>query len=207
MEPENDGALIQKVREGDDEAFAVFVERYKDALVNYLTHLTRCRSRAEDVAQEAFVRFYRNVDRCRQEPRLAPYLFRIATNVLASHRRRERRWLELVPLVSAFQWRTSIPADEPLFSNEIQRKVAAALEQLPVRYRAPLVLFEIEEWPQEEIAAALGCRTGTVKSRISRGKALMRKQLEAWWIGDRHGRDRKPHEAVAANDGIATIHG
>ncbi|HYO77886.1 MAG TPA: sigma factor [Thermoanaerobaculia bacterium] len=51
---------MQRVREGDDDAFAEIVDRYKDSLVNYLTHLVRSRDRAEEIAQDAFVRLYRN---------------------------------------------------------------------------------------------------------------------------------------------------
>jgi RNA polymerase sigma-70 factor (ECF subfamily) len=167
--------------------------------------MTRCRSRAEDIAQDAFVRFYRNVSRCRDQERLGPYLFRIATNLAVSQVRRERRWLQLVPMLSPSE--PARATDAQLFTNEIQRQVTAALDRLPFLYRAPLVLFEIEEWAQEDIAAALGCRLGTVKSRISRARALMRRQLESWWMGDKNGQDREPHEATAACDGIASIQG
>lgn len=211
MEAENDGVLVARMRHGDEEAFVLFVNRYKNPLINYLTHLTRGRERAEDVAQETFVRFYRNLNQCRAQERLGPYLFRIATNLAHSQGRRERRWGLLLPMLRASDSRRSPLPDAPLLTNEIQRQVAAALDRLPLRYRAPLVLFEIEEWSQEEIAEALGCRLGTVKSRISRARALMRKELESWWVGatpvgGTHGRDWKPVEATAQIDGLAPIH-
>jgi len=203
----DDGALIKRIREGDEDAFAIFVDRHKDSLVNYLTHLTRSRERAEEVAQDAFVRFYRNASKCRDQERLAPYLFRIATNLVVTQIRRERRWKSLLPRLIALQPRSAPPADSPLLTEEIQRKVTEALEQLPLKFRAPLVLFEIEEWSYDEISRAIGCRVGTVKSRISRARALMRVQLESWWIGGSHDGRRywQRHATAAADNGIASL--
>ena len=203
----DDGALIKRIREGDGDAFAIFVDRHKDSLVNYLTHLTRSRERAEEVAQDAFVRFYRNASKCRDQERLTPYLFRIATNLVVTQIRRDRRWKSILPRLIALQPRSAPPADRPLLTEEIQRKVTEALEQLPLKFRAPLVLFEIEEWSYDEISRAIGCRIGTVKSRISRARALMRVQLESWWIGGNHDgrRDWQRHATVAADNGIASL--
>src|SRR5690348_2864776 len=141
-----DDVLMQRVREGDDDAFTEIVDRYKNSLVNYLTHLVRSRDRAEEVAQDAFVRLYRNSANYKQQERLGPYLYRIATNLVVSEVRRERRWTLLLPRLNASTRTTAPSPDANLFTSEIQRQVSAAIQQLPLRYRAPLVLYEIEEW-------------------------------------------------------------
>ena len=204
-----DDALMQRVREGDDDAFGEIVDRYKDSLVNYLTHLVRSRDRAEEVAQDAFVRLYQHADKYQQQERLGPYLFRIATNLVVSEVRRERRWSLLLPRLHA-STRTTTPApDTNLFTSEIQRQVAAAIDRLPVNYRAALVLFEIEEWSYEEIAKALDVRVGTVKSRIFRARDLLRRHLAPWWTG---GEDHERHTTArldartAAHERVARIH-
>ena len=204
-----DDALMQAVREGDENAFGEIVDRYKDSLVNYLTHLVRSRDRAEEIAQDAFVRLYRSAANYRERERLGPYLFRIATNLTVSEIRRERRWSLLLPRYNASTTPNIPSPDANLITDEIQRQVSAALEKLPVKYRAPLVLFEIEEWSYEEIATALSLPNGTVKSRISRARELMRKHLAPWWTGGKS-HDREPdgqlHARVAARDGVAQIH-
>jgi len=207
MEPEDDGALIRRIQAGDEDAFAIFVERHQHSLINYLTHLTRSRERAEEVAQDAFVRFYRSAARCRDEQKLTPYLFRIATNLVVSEVRRQQRWKRILPLLTAAQPQSAPASDRPLMTDEIQRKVAEALEQLPIKFCAPLVLFEIEEWSYDAIARALGCRIGTIKSRISRARKLMRVQLESWWIGgnDDGRRSWQGPAATAASSGVATL--
>ncbi|MDQ6800726.1 MAG: RNA polymerase sigma factor [Acidobacteriota bacterium] len=189
------------------EEFEAFVAENQHSLINYVTHLTRSRERAEEIAQDAFVRFYRNMERCRDDERLTPYLFRIATNLVVTQIRREQRWKRILPLLTVSQPRSAPPSDRPLMTDEIQRKVTAALEQLPLKFRAPLVLFEIEEWSYDAIARALDCRIGTVKSRISRARKLMRVQLESWWIGGNDdGRTGwQGPAATAANSGIATL--
>jgi len=205
---ETDDVLIQRVREGDDDAFGEIVDRYKDSLVNYLTHLVRSRDRAEELAQDAFVRLYRNVEKYRERERLAPYLFRIATNLVVSEARRDRRWTLLLPRLQA-STRRSEPSPETLvIADEIQREVSAALDRLPIKYRAPLVLFEIEEWSYEEIGRALELRNGTVKSRISRAREMLRRSLAPWWTGGhKHERHRasRMDASPAAHEGIARI--
>lgn len=206
---QTDDVLMQRVREGDDDAFAEIVDRYKDSLVNYLTHLVRSRDRAEEVAQDAFVRLYQNAAKYKQQERLGPYLFRIATNLVVSEIRRERRWSLLLPKFHASSRTTPPQPDASLLTSEIQRQVAAAIERLPIAYRAPLVLFEIEEWSYEEIATALGVRPGTVKSRIFRARDLMRRHLAPWWTGgtnDERNEHRRLDAHAAAHERVAGLH-
>lgn len=209
MERETDLELMRRSRDGDDDAFAAIVDRYKDPLVNYLTHLVRSRDRAEELAQEGFVRLYRNLASYRDQERVGPYLFRIATNLVVSEARRQKRWALLLPRLRASGPTTEAAPEARLLVNEIQQKVWAALERLPLKYRAPIVLFEIEQWSYEEIGTALELRSGTVKSRISRARALLRTHLAQWWTG---GESHVPERArlaagTAASDGVARLHG
>jgi RNA polymerase sigma-70 factor, ECF subfamily len=194
----NDDALMQRVLEGDDDAFSEIVDRYKDSLVNYVTHLVRSRDRAEEIAQDAFVRLYRNATQYKAQERLGPYLFRIATNLVVTEARREKRWTLLLPRLHASSHRSEPSPDANLYTNEIQRQVAAALEKLPLKYRAPLVLFEIEEWSYDEIARALEIASGTVKSRISRARDLLRRHLAPWWTGGSE-HERNPDARLTAS--------
>jgi len=200
---------MQRARGGDEDAFAEIVDRYKDSLLNYLTHLVRSRERAEEVAQDAFVRLYQNAAKYKEQERLGPYLFRIATNLVVSEARRQKRWSLLLPRLQAGTRQSEPPADAAVLVHEIQRQVHGALERLPLDFRAPLVLFELEEWSYEEIAQALELRLGTVKSRISRARELLRRHLAPWWMGEKdHERNgaARTHARPAARKGIARIH-
>jgi RNA polymerase sigma-70 factor, ECF subfamily len=209
MQAATDDQLMKRCVDGDETAFGEIVDRYKNALVNYLTHLVRSRDRAEEVAQDAFVRLYRNAAKYREQERLGPYLYRIATNLVVTEVRREKRWSLLLPRLNASTSQSVPSPDATLLADEIQRQVSAALERLPIKYRAPLVLFEIEEWPYDEIAKALEIPSGTVKSRISRARELLRRHLAPWWIGgnahERHATRRLDAQS-AASDAIVPLH-
>ena len=184
IEAPTDADLMVQVREGDREAFGTLVERHKHALVGYLSRLTGSRERAEDLAQEAFLRLFRSVHRYRENGQLTAYLFRIATNLLRSEERRERRWRLLVPKISSSGDRVEPHAPKRLEQQELSGKLAAAIAELPMSFRVPLVLFEIEDWPQQEIAELLGVREGTIKSRIFRARERLRRSLAPYWNGE-----------------------
>ena len=184
-----DDQLMTSVRAGDTDAFTELVDRHKDGLVNYLAHLCGDRDRAEEVAQETFVRLYRTCSRYDGQGRLAPYLYRIATNHLRSIWRREKRWR----LLSAGLWQRDVSNADPagdLLRDEATREVQRALASLPVHYRAALVMREIDGWSYQEIAAALECPEGTVKSKINRGREQLRRALTSYWNGQ-----TVPHES------------
>jgi RNA polymerase sigma-70 factor (ECF subfamily) len=177
-----DASLMARVARGDRAAFAALVDRHEDALVAYLARLTGSPERGEDLAQEAFLRLFRAAGRYREEGHLTAFLYRIATNLVRSEARRERRWRLLAPALAP----PGAPAEEPrgprrLLQRELQERLARAVAALPLSLRAPLVLYEVEEWPQREIARALGCREGTVKSRLHRARARLREELADCW--------------------------
>lgn len=181
-----DGELFARVRDGDRDALAALVDRHKDALVSYLARMTGCRDRAEDLAQEAFVRLVERSRGYQEQGRLKGYLYRIAINLLRSSERRERRWRLLEPFF-VHQTRSSEGPrqDLRLLRGELAGQLLDALAAVPLHYRVPLVLRDVEDWPYHEIAGLLGCAEGTVKSRIHRGRELLRRLLEERWQGDR----------------------
>lgn len=185
MEP-TDGELLERSRGGDPEAFGQLVDRYKSPMVNYLARLAGCRDRAEDLAQETFVRLYQGLDRYREKGNFMAYLFRIATNLVRSEERRKKRWRLLAPIfVSTNGHRSGPGPQDRLLAGEEHRQVSRALADLDLVYRAPLVLREIEGRSYLEIAAVLGVSEGTVKSRLHRGRHLLKQKLAPYWNGDR----------------------
>jgi RNA polymerase sigma-70 factor (ECF subfamily) len=188
-----DSELMSRLANGDRAAFGALVERHKRALLAYLGRLSGSRERAEELAQETFVRLFQAAPSYRDQGKLLPYLFRIATNLLRTEERRRTRWRLLQPLVAHAQAQTngngngnghpngSHGGEEALLRDELQRRVRREVAQLPLRFRVPLVLFEVEEWSYADIAGLLGCREGTVKSRIHRGRDRLRRALTPYW--------------------------
>lgn len=183
----SDAELMAATRQGDRDAFALLVERYKDSLVGYLSRLTGCRSRAEDLAQDAFLALYQHADRYVEQGRLQGLLYRIATNRLRSQERRARRWRLLEPMLASSNGHQPPPAPQRVLAAEAQRELAAALAALPLTFRVPLVLHEIEGWPYADVARWIGCREGTVKSRIHRGRRRLREKLASYFEPESEG--------------------
>lgn len=187
-EVDGDAELMARTAAGDRQAFAELVDRHKDALITYLTRLCGDRPRAEDLAQESFIRLFQAAASYRDRGSFRGYLFRIGTNLLRSEQRREQRWRWLQPMLRpmlrlASEDGVMVPQRRVL-ADEAQRQVAGALASLPLNFRAPLVLFEIEGWSYQRIAELLGCREGTVKSRIHRGREQLRRRLAGYWKGE-----------------------
>lgn len=183
IETDSDAQLMQRVHSGDRDAFGDLVERHKDTLVGYLTRLTADRSRAEDLAQESFLRLYRAAASYREQGQMTAYLYRIATNLLRSEERKKRRWQLLTPRLAA-----AAPAGPPsphseAVSREVSRHLEQALAALPLKFRVPLVLYEIEGSSYRTIAEVLSCSEGTVKSRIARARGRLREALAPIWNG------------------------
>lgn len=181
----SDTELMTRTREGDEDAFALIVDRFKDRVVNYLCRLTGDRDRAEDVAQETFLRLYRNAGGYREEGHLAAFIFRIATNLVRSEDRRTRRWrIFRATVPAAGNGNGGPPTPQAQFlQQEAAEQLGAAISELPLKFRAPLMLREVEGLSYQAIATATGCREGTVKSRINRGRQQLRERLEPYWNG------------------------
>ncbi len=178
----SDAELIARVRSGQTSAFAEIIDRYKDSLVGYLVRLLGNRERAEDIAQDAFLRLYQHSGSYEERGQLKAYLFRIATNQLRSEERRAHRWDRIRRLL---QPRNGGPPaqEQALLQDELKRELLKAIAALPLRYRAALVLHEIEGWSYRNISETLDCNEGTVKSRIYRGRSLLKRSLAPYWQG------------------------
>jgi len=184
----SDHALIEATRRGDETAFAEIVDRYRGPITNYLYRFLGDYEEAVDLSQETFVRLYFAVDRYHTEYAFSTYIYRIATNLAISElrRRKRRRMLSLTGLFQSdedgsvdFQPpdNRSLP-DKDLIEDERSRQIQRAIAALPDKYRAPIVLREIEERTYEEIAEILGLGLGTTKSRISRARGLLKEKLK-----------------------------
>lgn len=174
-----DAHAMELVRQGDDVGLGQLIERHRDRLVGYLSRLVGDAARGEELAQETFVRVWLAAGRYREEGRFEAYLFRIGTRLARSEERRRRRFA----WARARGW-LAVPPDrqEPegpgrLLAAEAASELAAALAELPIRFRAPLLLFVVEERSLEEIGRLMGLPVATVKTRLHRARRRLRARL------------------------------
>jgi len=183
----SDHELIAAAKAGDEDAFAEIVSRYKNPITNFLYRFLNDYEEAVDLAQETFVRVYFALDRYHTEFAFSTYIYRIATNLAISEiRKRKRR--SVLSLTGLFQSGddeavefqppdTRTLQDANLEEDERSKVIAKAIETLPPKYRLPIVLRDVEGKSYEEVAAILELGLGTTKSRISRGRGLLKEKL------------------------------
>jgi len=166
---------VERVLAGDVRAFEGIVRRWQGPLVNMAWRYTRDRGRAEELAQEAFLRAWKGLPAWRREGAFSTWLFALAANVFRSELRRFPTGdftLEEIaePSAAATQHGSVATA---LTAETVRRAVLA----LPIRYREPLVLFYFHEMDVTAAASTMGLPEGTLKARLARGRTLLRRRF------------------------------
>jgi RNA polymerase sigma-70 factor (ECF subfamily) len=189
----SDHQLIERVRSGDEAAFGEIMSRYKNPITNFLYRFLNDYEEAVDLAQETFVRVYFAIDRYHTNYAFSTYIYRIASNLAITElrKRKRRSVLSLTGLFQSddaetveFQPPDSRPlADSDLVEDERSRVIAKAIATLPPKYRIPIILRDVEGRSYEDVAELMQLGLGTTKSRISRGRGLLREKL----VGYMHG--------------------
>jgi len=189
--PSNDNNLVREFIAGNDAAFTQLVTKYKDALTNYLNMTVGNYDVAADLAQETFLRVYKNIGRYSNMYQFSTWLYRIATN-LAIDEIRYRRRRGQVFYNNVWDNSRNSETDRPELQisdvrrgpgDEMLRKESAqvlgdAIRSLPEKYRTAFIMKEVQELPYDTIAGVMNCSTGTIKSRLHRARELLQRKLE-----------------------------
>ncbi|MDD8019753.1 MAG: RNA polymerase sigma factor [Acidobacteriota bacterium] len=168
---------MEKIKKGDEVAFADLMILYKDRVVNFLYQFTGDYQVAVDLSQETFLRVFFKAKKYRPIAPVSSWIYAIAANLA----RTERKRISRKAAISLDDINNSYSAGSySLDHNDpgLMRNVKLALERLHPRYRLPVILKDVEGFSQEEIASMLKLPVGTVKARISRGREYLRRWLE-----------------------------
>ena len=179
MSASDDQADVERVLAGDISAFEGIVRRWQGPLINLAYRFCRDRSRAEEMAQEAFLRSYRALAQWRRDAVFSTWLFALATNLYRSELRRiPARVLSLtVSLEDVPEPRDARASDGGLEDRDRDLAVRRAVAALPAKYREALILFYFHEMDVTTAARSLGLPEGTVKARLFRGREILRSKL------------------------------
>jgi RNA polymerase sigma-70 factor (ECF subfamily) len=169
--------LLARARQGDLAAFEEVVRRHQRRVYGVALRIVRAHDVADDVAQEAFVRAWRSLDRFELGRPFGPWVCRIAANLAVNHVRSPRAREQGLP-----EGHAETPSADPgplgaVLAAEAQRVLDEAMAGLGPEQRAVFVLRVVEEMSYEEIAGALGISPGTVMSRLFRARARLAKSL------------------------------
>jgi RNA polymerase sigma-70 factor (ECF subfamily) len=190
VETASDHELLADIKDGDEAAFQEIVRRYRNPITNFVYRMLDDYERSVELAQETFIRVFTSASRYQANYSFSTYIYRIATNLAISElRRRKRR--KFVSLFSPFADDNGDAVeldppdlnplqDESLIRDERRKAVARAITSLPEKYRAAIVLRDVEGLSYDRIAEVLKLSEGTVKSRINRARNLLKEKLSVY---------------------------
>ena len=191
MAHSNSESLLERLQRGDEQALSDLIDTYGAKIYQLAFRYLRNKEDAEEVAQDVLFKVHRKVGEFRGDAALSSWIYRITFNAAMSRLRsgayqraqeeqrlaaaNEHEELDARPRSEPADW--SELADEQLFKSQLRRRMFAAILALPAIYRAPVMLRDIQGMSTEEASAMLRVKDQTLKSRLHRGRIMLRKQL------------------------------
>jgi RNA polymerase sigma-70 factor (ECF subfamily) len=180
-EETGDARLVERARNGDDDAFALLVARYERKLLRVLTRMVHDEELARDLSQETFWKVYNRLDRFDTSRRFGPWLFRVGVNLALDGLRKKP-----APTTTSIDVRSEtggrrgfdLPDPDPRIREELAQEVRFLLEKLPLPYRMIRVLRDLEGFSSAEVAAIVKRREATVRWRLAKARELFREHWE-----------------------------
>jgi len=176
-----DSELMQKVKEGNLNAFEEIYRRHSKHVINFAYRMLNDRNSAEEVMQEVFVKVYMQAKKYRPDAKFTTYLFRITTNHCLNYIRNNQ--LPSKGNISEFNEQITVNfepdkhPEEQALKNEISKIMLKALNELPENQRSAMVLLTYNDMSYEEIAESIGCSVKAVKSLLHRARESLRQKL------------------------------
>jgi RNA polymerase sigma-70 factor, ECF subfamily len=178
--------MVAQVKKGDQEAFEGIVDLFKDKIYRHCYRMVGNGHEAEDLAQETFLRAYRNINKYNSEFKFSTWIFRIATNLCIDRLRKKKPDYYLdaeVPGTEGATMYSQLSTEGPLpedvvTENEQWNELQAEIMKLPEKYRTAIVLKYVEDLSLEEISQIMDIPVPTVKTRIHRGREALKKVFQ-----------------------------
>ena len=167
---------IAAVKNGDEGQYGYLVSKYMRRVVSIAWGIVRNPHDAEDLAQEAFVKAFRTIGRFKTGEPFGPWIYRIVTNLALDMLKHRQRFREEA-LTDAAPAPRGDRADLPALTNELARRIDAAIESLPEMQRVVARLHLVEQFSHAEISAMIGVSEGTVRSHLSLARGKLKKEL------------------------------
>ena len=185
-----DQLLVERVQKGDKRAFDLLVKKYQHRVIAVVSRFVRDPDEAMDVAQDAFIKAYRALDKFRGESAFYTWIYRIAVNTaknyLVSKGRRPPDTDVEVGEAESYGGGEALHEfggpEQEMMKDQLEQVVYQALRELPDDLRTAVTLREFDGLSYEEIAEVMDCPVGTVRSRIFRGREAIDKKIEAMQV-------------------------
>jgi len=189
-EQDPDAALMLRVKQGDSDAFAQLVDKYKQPVMNLVYRMLRDATEAEDIAQNVFIQVHKSASRYQVSSKFTTWLFTIARNLCLNElRRRSRHPADSMEAAhpenedqpwQQFEDKKTFSPPETLLQGELEQKIEEAVAELPENQRTAILLCRQDELSYEEIAKVLQCSLSATKSLIHRGRETLKEKLKPY---------------------------
>src|SRR5688572_3650187 len=170
--------LVERCRQGDESAFQELVNRHKDLVFALIARTTPDRSRAEDLAQDVFLRVHRGLPYFRGEARLSTWIYRIVANVCVQEQHGRPPATESLDDDRTDARRATSARDRQFSDLELRDRLEKAIARLPANYRLLIAAHYLQGVLYEDMAEAMELPLGTVKTQLHRAKRQLRRLLE-----------------------------
>ena len=176
LDEKSDDVLITLFQSGEEEVFRILVERYSQRVRNLIYSIFNEASVVDDIAQEVFIRVYEALPRFRFESSFYTWVYRITVNKSRDElrKRKTKKFFSLHSMLDASSEELQSKIRVFPEDNSAKELVNKGLQQLPEKFRVPIILKDIDGLSYEEMAEIMECEVGTVKSRLSRARAMLR---------------------------------
>ncbi len=180
--------LIKSSKSGDIQSFEELISIYEKKAYNIALRIMGNEEDAKDMTQEAFVRIFKSIANFKEQSAFSTWMYRIVTNVCLDEMRK-RKNEKLISIDSGFETEdgeiklelksNSETPEEAYHRKENKQVIVGAINELNDEYKSVIVLRDVQGFSYEEIASILSCSIGTVKSRINRGRNLLKDKLKS----------------------------
>jgi RNA polymerase sigma factor (sigma-70 family) len=188
-EDREDFELVRAAQNGDEEAFGDLVREYQGRIYSLAYGMVGNHSDADDLAQEVFLKTFRNIKKFRFKASFYTWLYRIALNTIISRRKklRSNTHLELKPQLLDIEGSPYLSprlggakGDHTMSCKEMKKDIYRAIDRLSDKHKEVVVMHDIEGIPHTEIAKIISCSEGTVRSRLHYARENLQKELAEW---------------------------
>lgn len=177
--------LLMRAKSGDEAAFEEIVKMYQQKICSTIFFMVKNENIVEDLAQEVFIKIYRNIGKFNEESSLYTWIYRITMNTCIDQIKKEKRFTYINPVIETedgemeVQYEDETQKLDEILEEKIRReKLIKAIKKLPAEQRALIVLRDVRQFKYMEIAEMLKLNLGTVKSKINRSRQALKEILE-----------------------------
>jgi RNA polymerase sigma factor (sigma-70 family) len=180
MEQSTDEQLINQIRQGDEEAYRLLIERHKQYIYTLVYRMVEHRETAEDLTQDIFIKLYRSLDHFRGDAKFTTWLYRLTTNLVTDYRRAQRRrpYEAILDKMKGWLGNRQEEPEAVALQKEERQTVQQLLSELPDKYRLIIYLYHYKQLSYQEISDVTQLPLKTIETRLYRGKSLLKQKWQ-----------------------------